>query len=251
MKVLISNDDGIFAPGIAALAAAFDRAGHEVVVCAPDSQRSSASHSLTIGRPLTVKEVDFPGAEKAYAIGGTPADCVKLGLSVLCPDAQAVISGVNKGYNVGSDILYSGTVAAAMEGAICGRPALAISQAACREDFTHAAALAARLFARMMENPLGPLHVLNVNYPMGDEIKGILTAKMGQLHYSDVYTAAAGEDGGTTYTLGGAIDEVMPQSEDYAALRMGYAVATVLHYDMTDVQATNSWGALLKEEIKK
>ena len=111
MKVLISNDDGIFAPGIEALVQAFADAGHDVIVCAPDSQRSAASHSLTIGRPLTVKEMDFPGAKKAYAIGGTPADCVKLGVMVLCPDAQAVVSGINKGYNAGTDILYSGTVA--------------------------------------------------------------------------------------------------------------------------------------------
>ena len=108
MKVLISNDDGIFAPGIEALVQAFAKAGHEVYVCAPDSQRSAASHSLSIGRPLTVKEMDFPGTVKAYAIGGTPADCVKLGLTVLCPEAEAVVSGVNKGYNVGTDILYSG-----------------------------------------------------------------------------------------------------------------------------------------------
>ncbi|MBQ7885290.1 MAG: 5'/3'-nucleotidase SurE [Clostridia bacterium] len=244
MKVLISNDDGVFAPGIAALVKAFAGAGHEVYVCAPDSQRSAASHSLTLGRPLTVKEVDFPGAAKAYAIGGTPADCVKLGLTVLCPDAQAVVSGVNRGYNVGSDILYSGTVAAAMEGAICGRQALAVSQAERREDFSRASELAAGLFARMMENPLGPLRVLNVNYPLCDEIRGVVTAKMGQLHYVEAYQKAA-HNGEAAYVLRGEVEGGRAQSDDYEKLCGGYATVTVLHYDMTDEHSTNAWNALV------
>ena len=244
MKILISNDDGIFAPGIAALVKAFSQAGHEVLVCAPDSQRSAASHSLSICRPLTVKEVDFPGAAKAFAIGGTPADCVKLGLTVLCPEAEAVVSGVNKGYNVGTDILYSGTVGAAMEGAICGRPALAISQMEKREDYTRAAELAAAMFAKLMEHPIPPLSVLNVNYPQVDEIKGIVTAKMGQLHYDEVYQPMEHE-GMKAYSLSGVVRTDIEQSDDYAKLCQGYATVTVLHYDMTDYCATNFWNALV------
>lgn len=244
MKVLISNDDGIFAPGIAALVDAFDKAGHEVYVCAPDSQRSAASHSLTIGKPLTVKEVEFPGAAKAYAIGGTPADCVKLGLTVLCPQAEAVVSGVNKGYNVGTDILYSGTVAAAMEGAICGRPALAISQMESREDFSCASELAARMFVQMMQNPLPPLSVLNVNYPKDDEIMGVVTAAMGQLHYVETYYPTV-HDGEAAYILRGQVEGGRRQSDDYEKLCEGYATVTVLHYDMTDISSTNAWKALV------
>lgn len=244
MKILISNDDGIFAPGIAALVHAFDAAGYEVIVCAPDSQRSAASHSLTIGKPLTVKEVAFPGAVKAYAIGGTPADCVKLGLTVLCPEAQAVVSGVNKGYNVGTDILYSGTVAAAMEGAICGRPALAVSQMEKRSDFSRASELAVQMFARLMENPLAPLSVLNVNYPQCDEILGVKTAVMGQLHYVESYRPAVHE-GETAYVLSGEVESGRVQSDDYEKLCQGYATVTVLHYDMTDGSATNFWNALV------
>ena len=244
MKILISNDDGIFAPGIAALVKAFSEAGHEVLVCAPDSQRSAASHSLSIGRPLTVKEVDFPGAAKAYAIGGTPADCVKLGLTVLCPEAQAVVSGVNKGYNVGTDILYSGTVAAAMEGAICDRPALAISQSEKREDFCKAAELAAQMFEKLMDHPLAPLSVLNVNYPQGDEIKGIVTATMGQLHYDEIYRPTEHE-GMKAYVLGGVVRTDVEQSDDYAKLSEDYATVTVLHYDMTDYRVTNFWNSLV------
>ena len=244
MKILISNDDGIFAPGIAALVQAFSQAGHEVLVCAPDSQRSAASHSLSIGRPLTVQEVDFPGAAKAYAIGGTPADCVKLGLMVLCPEAEAVVSGVNKGYNVGTDILYSGTVGAAMEGAICGRPALAISQMEKRVDFTKAAELAVCMFEKMLKNPLGPLAVLNVNYPQEDEIKGVVTAGMGQLHYDEIYHPME-HNGMKAYSLGGVVRTDIEQSDDYAKLCQGYATVTVLHYNMTDDRATNFWNALV------
>lgn len=241
MKILISNDDGIFAPGIAALTQAFADAGHEVIVCAPDSQRSAASHSLTIARPLTVRDTALPGAVRAYAIGGTPADCVKLGLSVLCPDAGAVVSGVNHGYNAGTDILYSGTVAAAMEGAICGRPAMAVSQSHLRADYTAASALAVRLFAQMTAQPLGPLRVLNLNYPACDSIRGVVCARMEQLHYNDVYTRVAGEDGCEAYMLGGEIDAGRRQSDDYARLEEGFATVTVLRGDMTDYAATNAW----------
>ena len=245
MKVLISNDDGIFAPGINALVRAFSQAGHEVLVCAPDSQRSAASHSLSIARPITVREVEFPGAARAYAIGGTPADCVKLGLKVLCPEAEAVVSGVNHGYNVGTDILYSGTVAAAMEGAINGRPAMAVSQAYERTEFDSASTLAAKLFDTLMENPLAPLSVLNVNYPAEDVAKGVVTAMMEELVYDEVYTPSTAEDGTKIYTLNGVVEEGVRQSDDYAKLVSGFATVTVLHYDMTERDKTNVWNSLI------
>ena len=244
MKILISNDDGIFAPGIAALVKAFSEARHEVIVCAPDSQRSAASQALSISRPVTVKEVDFPGAAKAYAIGGTPADCVKLGLMVLCPEVEAVVSGVNKGYNVGTDILYSGTVGAAMEGAIGGRPALAISQSEKREDFSKAAELAVQMFEKLTAHPLRPLSVLNVNYPQTDEIKGIVTAKMEQLHYEELYRPVEC-DGMKAYALSGFVRTDIAQSDDYTKLCEGYATVSVLHYDMTDYDAANFWNTLV------
>lgn len=245
MKILISNDDGIFAPGIAALVKAFSQAGHEVFVCAPDSQRSAASHSLTIGRPIAVREEVFPAAARAYAIGGTPADCVKLGLTELCPEAEAVVSGINKGYNVGTDILYSGTVAAAMEGAICGRPAMAVSQAQEKQDYEGAAQLAVQMFDLMAAHPLGALSVLNVNMPACGEIRGIRTAAMGPLHYDEVYTPTCDESGAISYTLQGEIKTEKRQSDDHQKLVEGYATVTVLHYDMTDRDAGTVWNALI------
>ena len=223
MKVLISNDDGVFAPGLAALVRAFAGAGHEVTVCAPDGQRSAASQSLTIGRPLVVREVEVEGAAKAYAIGGTPADCVKLGLSSLIPQAEAVISGVNHGFNAGSDVLYSGTVGAAMEGALGGLPAMAVSA-----------------FDDMIAHPLPPCSVLNINYPVCDEAKGLRAAPMGQLHYDESYVKDVNEAGETTYTLSGSIAKNRRQSRDYELLEQGYATMTVLHYDMTHAGATRS-----------
>ena len=244
MKILISNDDGIFAPGIEALVQAFSAAGHEVLVCAPDSQRSAASHSLSIGKPLTVREVEFPGAVRAYAIGGTPADCVKLGLLVLCPEAEAVVSGVNKGYNVGTDILYSGTVAAALEGVICGRPAMAVSQSEKRADFARSSQLAVRMFDKMLSNPLEPMCALNLNYPECDEIRGVVTAGTGMLRYTETYTPTE-LDGVKAYSLMGTIDRNKPQSEDYVKLTQGYATVTILHADLTDDPATKVWNALV------
>ena len=241
MKILISNDDGIFAPGIRALAAAFAAAGHEVFVCAPDSQRSAASHSLSIGRAIEVREARFEGVVKAFAIGGTPADCVKLGLTVLCPEAEAVVSGVNRGYNAGTDILYSGTVAAAMEGAICGRPALAVSQHERREDYADASALAVRVFEEMRRKGLPPLSVVNLNYPESGTAKGLLPAVMEQLHYDEIYTKDVDDAGVVRYTLRGTVCRDKKQTDDYEKLCAGYATVTMLHADLTDHAGTNGW----------
>ena len=239
MNILITNDDGIFAPGIAALVRAFSAAGHTVTVCAPDSQRSAASQALTINRPICVKKVAFEGAAAAFAIGGTPADCVKLGLAKLCPEAEAVISGVNKGFNTGTDILYSGTVGAALEGAINGRLAMAVSRPHTGEDYDSAAQLAAALFAELEKDPIPAGCVLNLNYPAG-ELRGVKRAEMGYLHYDEVYAPGTLEDGTEAYTLCGVVKEGIAQSEDYALLLEGYATVSVLNFGMTDRVQTQS-----------
>lgn len=247
MKILIANDDGVFAPGIAALVKAFSSAGHEVTVAAPDTQRSAASHSLSLGKPLTVKEVFVEGAKKAYAIGGTPADCVKLALCCLAPEAQVVVSGVNKGYNAGTDVLYSGTVAAAMEGAICGRPAIAISIEHSREDnYDRAAQLAVRGFGMIMKHPLPKLTVLNLNFPAIDEAKGLVAVPMRPIRYLETYTRCETEDGALAYSLSGYPDPKQDDEDgDYGMLCKGYATATVLSYNMTDDNLTESIKAYL------
>lgn len=247
MKILVSNDDGIFAPGIAALVRALDAAGHEVYVCAPDSQRSAASHSLTISKPMTVKPEAFDGAKEAYAIGGTPADCVKIGLEKLCPQAEAVISGINRGYNAGSDILYSGTVGAAMEGALCGRQAIAVSIHHTREDnYDQAAQLALEGLSLIGRQPLPRYAVLNLNYPAADRALGLKAARMAPLHYVESYIPCEMPDGTSAYRLGGEPDlsRLYPDS-DFELLCRGYATATVLTYNMTDERATKTIEALI------
>ena len=242
MRILISNDDGIFAPGLMALVCAFSAAGHTVYVAAPDSQRSAASHSMTLFQPLTARARAVEGAEKAWAIDGTPGDCVKLAVKALCPVVEFVISGVNHGYNAGSDVLYSGTVGAAMEGALNGRPAMAVSLGHEREDiYDKAAALAVRVFDGLRAHPLPPFSVLNLNYPERDEALGLKATSLRTLRYLDDYEPEIGEDGETRYTLVGGLDKSMADGEDdYTWLKRGYATMTVLTYDLTHDAATKA-----------
>ena len=212
MRILISNDDGIFAPGLMALVRTFSAAGHTVYVAAPDSQRSAASHSMTLCQPLTARPRVF------------------------------VISGVNHGYNAGSDVLYSGTVGAAMEGALNGRPAMAVSLGHEREDiYDKAAALAVRVFDGLRAHPLPPFSVLNLNYPERDEALGLKATSLRTLRYLDDYEPEIGEDGETRYTLVGGLDRSMADGEDdYTWLKRGYATMTVLTYDLTHDAATKA-----------
>ncbi len=242
MRILICNDDGIMAPGIRALVDAFADAGHEVYVCAPDGQRSAASQSLTMGRAVPVREAAFPGAKAAWAIGGTPVDCVKLGLTTLCPQAEFVVSGINHGWNAGSDVLYSGTVGAAMDGVLMDRPAIAVSLAHEREDtYDKAAALAVTVFDRLKAHPLAPGTLLNLNYPACDEALGLVAAPLRHIRYNDAYRRSVREDGAVCYTLTGGMDETQTLGDDdYSWLRRGYASASVISFDMTDKEATKA-----------
>ena len=242
MNIMISNDDGILAPGIQALIRAFVRTGHDVYVCAPDGQRSAASHSLSLKTALPVREMHFDGVKGAWAIGGTPVDCVKLGLKALCPQAEFVVSGINHGYNAGSDVLYSGTVGAAMEGVLNGLPAMAVSLAYSREDtYDKAAALAVEMFEKLQKHPLASGTLFNLNYPAEDEAKDVVATGLKNLTYNDDYYPVTGEDGVVRYELGGTIDEMQEMADDdYSWLRRGYATATVLTFDMTERNATKA-----------
>lgn len=247
MKILISNDDGINAPGILALVRAFSGAGHEVVVVAPDGQRSAASHSMTLFAPLRVREARVEGAARAYAVSGTPVDCVKLGLRNLYPEAEFVLSGINHGYNAGADILYSGTVGAAMEGALNDRPAMAVSLAHSREDtYDLAAQMALEVFEKLGGHPLPPHSLINLNYPAVDHALGVKAAPMKATRYNDVYRVEENEQGETCYYLGGSVDESMPRGDDdFSWLLDGYATVTVIGFDMTDADATDALKALI------
>lgn len=180
MKLLLSNDDGVYAEGIAALATAL-MDEHELYISAPDRQRSAVSRSMTLFSPLRARETTLPGVRaKAFAVSGTPVDCVRLGLGNLCPAPDVVVSGVNHGPNLGTDVLYSGTVAAAHEAALLGYQAIAVSD--CAHNPKHldtAAKVAAACVRYISAHPLPFGCVLNVNVPdvPYGELKGFKKAR--------------------------------------------------------------------------
>lgn len=237
MNILLTNDDGVFAPGLKALAEAFTAAGHTVFVCAPDRERSAASHSVTLGRPLHAEPVEYPGAEKAWAVDGTPADCASLGL-FLTREAgvDLVVSGINRGMNMGGACVYSGTVAAAMEASMCGAQALAVSlcidpRAGKAEDYGPAARAALRVAGWMPDHPLplGALYNLNVPALPYGELRGIVPATLAPV-FLDVPNYIPTGDGGWRY---GSIPRPF-EGEDYDLVRVGqgYCALTKLTWNM-------------------
>ncbi len=246
MKVLLTNDDGIEADGLQALRRELLRIPEvELAVIAPDGNRSAMARSITTRRPLWVQEVDFGDGTVGYATDGTPVDCVrfaKLGL-IEGFEAEIIVAGINHGANLGDDITYSGTVAAALEGVLLGLPALAVSQqSGAREldfrlgrtfDFEVAARFAARIVAELDDVPLAEGTLLNVNVPAG-EPEGVEVSRLGKRIYRDELKVVEREDGRRRYHLYGDSpvhdDE---QGTDLAAVSAGRVAVTPLHFDLT------------------
>ena len=167
MRILVCNDDGIYSNGILQLASSMSRIG-ETTVVAPDEERSATGHAITLHKPLRVKPVNLPKLNiRAYAVNGTPADCVKIGYDIVMErKVDLVISGINKGPNLGTDVLYSGTVSAAFEGAILGLPSIAVSLVSYdSDDYAYAGKIAVQVAERLMENSLPLGTILNINVP--------------------------------------------------------------------------------------
>lgn len=248
MRLLISNDDGIFAQGIRNLANALTSAGHEVTVVCPDRERSATGHSLTIHQPIRAELVTniFHESITAWACSGTPADCVKLGLWALMetrPDL--VLSGINHGPNLGTDVVYSGTVSAAMEGIVEGIPSIAFSLGSfTTQDFSVAAKYAQTLVGQIAAQPLGPM-LLNVNIPAvsAEEIVGVKICRQGIRRYVDIFEKRTDPRGKTYYWLAGELLEDVEESitpylphdipTDVQAIRDNYITVTPLHYNLT------------------
>ncbi|MEO8214749.1 MAG: 5'/3'-nucleotidase SurE [Myxococcales bacterium] len=231
--ILVTNDDGVMAPGIRAAAEALRQVG-EVIVCAPDRERSAASHALTLDRPLRVDEIE-PGV---YAVDGTPADCSYLALLHLCPRKPALcVSGINHGYNLGSDVFYSGTVAGAVEAALREVPAIAISlERRVPADFTHAAAFVQALASEAIERGAGaipPASLLSVNLPHG-KVSGYEVTFLGRRVYRDQVDVRQDLRGRSYYWIGGPEENAtdLPGS-DCSAVRAGLASITPLSLDLT------------------
>ena len=213
MKLLVSNDDGIFSPGIRTLANTLAAAGHQVTVVCPDRERSATGHGLTMHKPIRAEEIEsvFATPIKAWACSGTPADCVKLALDALLetpPDI--VLSGINQGANLGTDVLYSGTVSAAMEGVLENIPSIALSLASFSfHNFQPAADFAVKLVQHLGQSPLPTPILLNVNVPpaAATEIKGTQTARLGLRRYHDIFEKRVDPRGKTYYWLAGEVVE--------------------------------------------
>src|SRR5919199_2166096 len=246
MRVLLTNDDGIDAEGLQALRRELLGVdGLELAVIAPDSNRSATARSITIRRPLWVEEVDFGDGTVGYATDGTPVDCVRFATLGLIEgfEAELIVSGINHGSNLGDDITYSGTVAAALEGVMLGKPALALSQQSQEGemdfrlgrhyDFDTAAAFAARLVDRLDDVPLPAGTLLNVNVP-GRSPDGVEVTRLGKRVYRDELTLIGEEDGRRRFRIYG--DSPVHHDEpgtDLSAVASGRVSVTPLHFDLT------------------
>ena len=243
MKVLITNDDGINARGILALAKEISKK-HEVTVVAPREQKSASSHSISIHNPIRIREEKLDESFKAYSLVGTPADCTQAGLSLLCKDIDLVISGINRGLNCGTDVLYSGTVSAAVEGAIYNVPSIAISMEVdwerYDEDYTKAAKWISKVVDIAEKNYLRNDVVLNVNVPNlnEEEIKGIKVCKLGKSTYNNSYVLLE-EDDDMVYEVKGTRNHICEDDSDLYFLSEGYVTITPLHFDFTNFKIMN------------
>ncbi len=242
MKILISNDDGILSNGIHALIEALSPC-HDVYVVAPDRERSAAGHSLTLHTPLRVEEVDPKyGAKRCWMTTGTPSDCVKLAINAILSEEEKpdlIISGINHGPNLGADILYSGTVSCAMEGAMMGFPSIATSLASLKseyEDFMFAASFIAELLNRLETYKIPPKTILNVNIPglEKDDISGIAITELGSRMFTDGYEKRIDPRGKVYYWMAGElITEPASAKTDIAAVRNNMISITPVTYEMT------------------
>jgi 5'-nucleotidase len=242
LRILLANDDGVTSQGIQIISRMLAEKGWLAVVVAPDRERSGSGHAVTVDRPVRVHPLDpgmFSPGIAAYSCDGTPSDCVTIGLGVLCPTADCVVSGINQGPNLADDVTLSGTVCAAMEGTMMGRPAIAVSLC-CKsgDSFKHnmTAALAAMAVVEYIEkNPLPKSVTLNVNVPneLIKNIKGFKITQRGNRKYVDRITNMKDPYGNDTYWIAGRSVEEHEEGTDITAVKDGYVSVTPLQLDMT------------------
>ena len=240
MRVLVSNDDGVDAPGIKALAKGLREAGHEVLVVAPDRDRSGASNSLTLDAPIRVVQLDA----QTWKVYGTPTDCVHVAITGMFEaEPDIVVSGINNTANLGDDVIYSGTVAAAMEGRFLGLPAVAMSLATADHKGRHyetAARAAVEIVERLRTDPLPADTILNVNVPdlPWSEIRGFETGRLGNRHRAEPCTPQQDPRGRQWWWIGAAGQEAdAGPGTDFNAVRSGCIAITPIHVDLTRYQA--------------
>ncbi|MBI3566242.1 MAG: 5'/3'-nucleotidase SurE [Elusimicrobia bacterium] len=243
-KILVCNDDGIHGPGLPALIAAMRRIGR-VTVSVPEHERSADSHSLTLHKPIRVRKT----AESVYTLNGSPADCARFGvLEILKQKVDLVVSGINRGYNLGEDVIYSGTVAAAMEATLLKIPSIAFSSNPEATDYRPAAAFAQKMARQVLRRGLPVGVCLNVNFPYlhkGASFKGAVPTKLGRRIYGTDITRRADPRGLDYFWLAGRqVTGVDEPGTDVAAVSRGKVSVTPLKIDNTDpamLQALTAW----------
>ena len=242
MKILLTNDDGVYSLGIQTLARKLTEKGHEVLVVAPDRERSGCGHAMTLDRPLNLQKVDsflLGSTYTTYSCDGTPTDCVILALDALKFIPDFIFSGINQGLNLGDDLTYSGTACAAMEGVLYGFPSIAISLAAnlkCQNIYNYTAAEVAIAILDWLElHPLPEGVMLNVNIPNLPlkELKGVSLTRTGKRLYKDKVRVVEAPTGEKAYWIGGTAENDLTHGTDVWAVFNGYASITPVHLDMT------------------
>jgi 5'-nucleotidase len=250
MRVLLTNDDGITATGLNVMRRALlELPDVELEVIAPDSNRSATGRAVTLHDPIWVEEVEFGDGTSGFATDGTPVDCVRFAaLGLLGDPPDLIVSGINLGLNLGDDVTYSGTVAAALEGALLGLPAIAVSARATDPeagqwdgrayDFRAAAPFAARLAEVVMREDFPPRVIVNVNVPglPPERIRGARVCRLGRREYHDELVLESTEGARRRYTIyGGTAGHRREEGTDFAAIEADEIAVTPMHFDLTDI----------------
>ena len=254
--ILVTNDDGINAPGIAQLYKSMQEIGR-VVVVAPDREMSAAGHAITLSDPLRVSEVELENGAEGYAVNGTPADCVKIAVrAVLDETPDVVVSGINLGSNTGINVIYSGTVSAATEGIILGIPSVALSLATYHDaDFAPAGEISKQVVQEVLINGLPENTLLNVNIPPlpAEEIRGIVVTKQGKAFYDEKFDKRVDPRNRTYFWMSGErISMEEDKDSDERMVQEGFVSVTPVYYDLTHyeyMQNLKTW-SLFNENQK-
>lgn len=241
IRILVTNDDGVYSEGIKLLAAALADLG-EVWIVAPDREQSATSHSLTLHRPLRLRKLE----ERQYAVDGTPTDCVSLAVLWLLKDhpPDLIVSGINFGLNLGDDVTYSGTVSATFEASLLGIPSIAFSQEVGEHfSFAPAAQFAHDLVQELLQQSLPADLLLNVNFPAG-ELKGVRFTRLGHRVYKQAVVEKVDPRGRNYYWIAGTPEWEAGEGTDWAAISSGHIAITPLHLDLTDYRGMETHAAL-------
>ncbi len=255
--ILITNDDGINAEGIQKLGQVLseNKNMYRLSVIAPERERSAIGHAITMHKPLRVVEVNFlqKPALTGLSVNGTPSDCVKLAVEAILDDVpDLVISGINRGSNLGTDVLYSGTVSAALEGLLLGIPSVAISLTGNGDSnsFDYAARLISNLIPELLEGSIDASTLININVPVDvKNIKGVRITKLGNRRYRNAFEKRTDPRGMNYYWLAGELVEDDPEDDDCdtKAVREGYISLTPIHFQLTDFISMPALEKLVKK----